>query len=221
MTGLSGLRLLAVGLGIMALSACGPDTSEIATLTGAKAVVAAAVAPITKRNAPKANNQMTRAKLANILTPVDLVTIETTGAQGVIAKIGTNRGVETWSSVDNKTLAMRNGIIIATRGLGADLISAAAPQAIAAGQTYQRSHVVLDGADQPVTSRFSCHMTAGAAETIVVVERSYATRRITERCSGDSGAFVNDYWVETSGKLRKSRQLISKDIGFVVIEHLI
>ena len=216
-------RALLLLLGIIGLSACGSDNNQTGTATPI-GVAASALKNSLGRAAKPAPGGigMTRATLANIVTPVDLVTIETSGAQGVIAKISTNRVVETWSSLDNKTLSMRDGVVVATRGLGADLMSAAVPQLaqLRSSQPFTRSHVTLSGEDKPITSSYFCHPVQNGPKNIVVVERSYATQHITEQCNGPDSGFSNDYWFEIGGKLRRSRQFVSESVGFVVIEHL-
>lgn len=216
-------RALLLLLAIIGLSACGSDNSQSGTATPIGVAASALKNSLGRTSKPAPGGiGMTRATLANIVTPVDLVTIETSGAQGVIAKIGTNRGVETWSSVDNKTLSMRDGVIIATRGLGADLMSADVPQLmqLRSGQPFTRRHVILSGEDKPITSSYFCHPVQNGPKSIVVVERSYPTQHVTEQCNGPDGGFSNDYWFDVGGKLRRSRQFVSENVGFVVIEHL-
>lgn len=217
-------RSILVAFATLAVAACGSDKTSTGTTDALKAVASSVTGPLRAKPDPDAKGiGLTRAALANILTPVDLVTVEKTGAQGVIAKIATNRGVETWSSVDGKTLSMRNGIILATRGLGGDLMSAAVPtasQLMQANSHHQRTHTILDGEDKPVIQRFDCRSARQGAETITVVERPYSTYRVQETCAGDAGGFLNEYWFESGGKLRRSRQMISNSVGIVAIEHL-
>lgn len=213
-----------LGVGLLSLTACGTDKDKTETATPVNAVIGAVSGIFSKtEKSPVEGMGMTRAALANFVTPVDMVTIEKTKAQGVIAKIGENRGVETWSSVDHKTLSMRNGMLVATHGLGEDLVLATVPQIsqlTRQGQAYERQHILLDGEDKPVKLRFACKTAHKGTETITVVERAYTTQHLTETCSGPTGGFANDYWLENGGQLRRSRQWISENVGFVVIERL-
>lgn len=224
MTNVTFPRLLSFCLVLGVLASCGSDQGPGSTTNALKATASAVTGGLwTKQKPATAGLGLTRAALANIVTPVDLVTIESRGVQGVIAKIATNRGVETWSSLDKKTISLRGGVIVATRGLGEDLMSASVPQTAqlrSAGASFQRVHTVLTGDDKPDYQRFDCTVSARGAETITVVERTYPTQHMTENCIGPSGRFSNDYWFQSGEKLRKSRQWISKTVGFVVIEHL-
>lgn len=215
--------LLVLCLGFGGLSACGSDQKEISTFSALQSYGTGLAGKFRKTAVPAGASQgITRATVDGIGAPVDLVTIENRGAQGLIVQVGTNGSVETWSSADNKTLSMRNGMLVATRGLGGDLMSAAVPNLaqLESGQTVKRAHTVLDGEDKPFTHRFDCRGIRNGAKTITVVERSYQTQHITEDCNGPDGSFSNDYWVQTGGKLRRSRQFVSESVGFVVIEHL-
>lgn len=205
----------------LALAACGTATDETA---GARAWLALAQQGL-GRDAPAAAPQggLTRAALAQVLTPVDLVTVDSTGASGLIARIGTNAGVETWSSADDKTLSFRNGVLVATRGLGADLMAADVPPlaGLAAGQgSHGRTHVTLTGDESPNRATYACVLATLGPETVVIVERAYATRHVQETCSGRDGSFVNDYWFDGRGILWQSRQWTGRDLGHLTIRRL-
>lgn len=207
----------------MSLTGCGTDTDRLQGFGIAKGIASDVTGKMRRKAPPSKDLGLTRAGLASIKTPVDLVTIENVNATGVIAKIGSNNGVETWSSVDHRTLSMRNGVVVATRGLGADLMSASVPGVstlASAGQGYGRVHVLLNGEDKPIKNRYSCSVADMGTETLTIVERSYTTRHMREECTGPQGSFANDFWFQSGGKLRKSRQWISQDVGYVLIQHL-
>lgn len=217
------LRLSGFAAVMTGLTACGSDQAEFGATGAFKSAAMSTSDSLRGKDKADAAAPITRASLANIITPVDLVTIERRGAQGVIAKIATNRGVETWSSIDKKTIAMRDGVIVGTRGLGEDLMAAATPllgQIRGGVGSYSRTHTLLDGEDKPVYHRYNCSANQAGSETITVVERSFAVMRVTETCKGPSGGFSNDFWFQNDGKLRKSRQWISESVGYVAIEHL-
>lgn len=217
------IRLLALCIASIGVFGCGSDQSNPAISLN-KAIFAKIASPAGQSSTSSAApDTLTRAALAGIGQPVKRVTVENYGAKGLIVNIATNGNVETWSSTDNRVLSMRNGIIIASRGFGGDLMSAVVPQltqVAKGGQTYQRRHVVLDGEDKPISLYFNCETRTNGATSITVVERSYVTQHITESCSGTSGGFSNEFWVEHGGILRRSRQWINESVGFVVIEHL-
>jgi hypothetical protein len=215
------LPLLVACLG---LSACSSNSEKGLTNETLNLVIEAAKAKKAGKTAPAASGfTLTRAQVASLGIPIDLVEIESRSATAGTFQIATNGDVETWASQDKISLSFRNRVVVATRGLGEDLMSAGVPtlaQLQSAGSSYQRSHTILDGEDKPVQQTYDCHVGKPVAERITVLERSYATRHITEVCSGPSGSFDNDYWLQSDGKIRKSRQFVSNSVGYVVIEHL-
>lgn len=220
-------RLFCALTSLALLAACGNDTSRVDSFDLVKEAVTKSTDKVrgasTAPAAPQKDLGLTRAFLATLSAPVDLVTIEQYGAQGVIAKIATNGPVETWSSIDHKTLGLRNGVIVSSRGLGDDLLAATVPSVADLsrdGEGHQRLHTTLGPSDLPAVRRYDCSIAAVGPETLVLVERSYATRHFRETCVSPWGNFVNDYWLQNSGKIRQSRQWISKTVGYVAVKHL-
>lgn len=200
------------------LAACGSD-SDSATNTDIVRSFASSAFGVVKPAGP-APERMTRARLAEVLTPVMLVTIDSTGHEALIAEIETNGSVATWSSVDDITISLKNGVIVATRGFGADLMSAAVPavsRSSGGGASHTRVHVLLNGEDQSVRTRFSCTMQNLGTKAVDVVQVSYQTTHVVESCTADGATFKNDYWISSDQKIRKSRQWISPDVGFLTI----
>lgn len=137
-------------------------------------------------------------------------------------------GVVNWRTADNTGLALSPaGMLVATRGLGADLHTADSARTaalIAAGQggTARRRHVYLDGVYRPVTVDLTCTVTPAGAETLVLNNRSLRTIRFDETCRGDDVAITNRYWRDASGPLiRQSSQWVSPGAGTIHLQRLI
>lgn len=220
---LSPLALLAAAA--LGLSACGSDTDETLSARSFQAVVQSAVRSGRRSGPaapPEAQLGLTRAILQSNQINASLVTIERAGASALMAPIAANRGIQTWASQDAKTLSFRDGILVATRGLGDDLMTASVPSPaqIAAGGSWNRVHVTLDGEDRPQRHRYSCTAATVGPARIEIVERSYATRLVRETCRGADGGFENEYWFQTGSDLRQSRQWIGRSLGHVAIRRL-
>ncbi|MCE6952242.1 YjbF family lipoprotein [Cereibacter sphaeroides] len=167
---------------------------------------------------------LTRAKLARVTSPLSVVTVEATGAWALMVPFQRNGTVETWSSTDDRTIAMRDGILLATRGLGADLMSVEAPSAAqiaSASGTHRRVHYQIDGQDQTVRTEFRCTLATDGMKTITIVQRNYATRHVLEHCEGSTGQFTNEYWVENAGFVRQSRQTFDQKLGKLKISRVL
>lgn len=206
-------------MGALLLSACGNDSEPTSNGALLKSLSSSGMAQL--RGGADAAPPMTRARLAEVLTPVMLMTIERTGVEALFAEIETSRGVETWSSVDDITISLRNGVIVATRGFGADLMAASVPAVTLAsggGQGHMRRHSTLSGTDQPVLTEFACQFSRDGVKAVDIVQISYQLTHIVETCTAGDLSFQNDFWIGSDQKIRKSRQWISPEAGFITIE---
>jgi hypothetical protein len=210
-----------LGFGLL-LSGCGSDTDATAGARILKDVTAAA---IQRRNAPATPPPpTTRARLAQYKTPMIMAEIPSLGLFTFVVPYGQNGDVETWASSDDKTISMRQGVMIATRGFGSDLMQAAVPsisQIASASGSYDRVYYYLDGADQTQRRDFRCSLSNLGTGTITVVERQHTVRHVAETCTGDSGEFTNEYWFENGTFLRKSNQLINLEWGPIVLSRVV
>ena len=167
---------------------------------------------------------MLRSALEKDGQPILLVANQTLNFAGLMAPYGMNGDVRTWATEQYVTLSTRDGIVVATRGFGPDLMSAVAPSLaqIAAGQgTVQRRYYYLDGADQTRSFAYGCSLTRAGSETITILARPYATSRITESCSGPAGSFKNEYWFDNRHILRQSHQFFVPGTDDLMLQSVI
>lgn len=212
--------LFAVLAALVVLSGCGSDQDAFPV---ARQVQGFAKERLSGTEAAAQPAQLTRALLAQVVSPVQLVTIEKFKKQALVAEIARNGGVETWSTMDDVTIATRDGVLVATRGFGDDLMSAAVPGAgrlRSGSDQLTRRYVHLSGLDQTVNLTLTCTTSNPVSEAVEIVEKVYSTRRVDETCEGDGLQFTNSYWWDGSGKLRKSRQWVSHNVGSILIEDL-
>jgi group 4 capsule polysaccharide lipoprotein GfcB/YjbF len=213
---------------LLGLAACSGGT-EAPTLN--QQVIAAGRAAITARTAPRAAApELTPALLDTVLGSFLEVTRETTG-QTAFLYVETQRRdagpglITVWRTVDEITLSTRNGVLIATRGFGGDILSGGVrvsgdqpgPAGSGARVLYIRA---LDNKRRRLA--LACEQSDLGPETIEIVERRHATRRIQERCTDAGGGVVlNDYWVDSrAGLVWKSRQWAGPDVGYLRLRRL-
>lgn len=126
--------------------------------------------------------------------------------------------ITVWRTDSNETLTVRGGVLIATRGLGGDLLSSSL-QLSSSGQGPASGQRVLDvrsGDNSKTTLVLNCEVTDLGPETIGIIERQYPTRHLRERCVGGGGTVTNDYWLDTRRSLvRQSRQWAGPQIGYL------
>lgn len=201
------------------LAACSNNPEKPSILADGKAIFSAT--RVTGKAKPAAAVQLTPELIA-AAAPVPLIalTVENDGRSTVLARMASNGGVDTFSTADKITVSTRDGIVVATRGLGYDLISANAPSAshIARGQgQHRRSYQTLDGLDQIQNVIYNCALSATGSESVNVAGYSVPARRVSERCESDNALIENEYFVDGAGRIRVSRQSIGPAGGFLRI----
>lgn len=218
-------RLVVAALALAMVGACGNDKSgpnPIAATLGKMAKASVARVKAKKSGGGTAPAPITRADLEKYGVPILRVTSTTLGQDGFLTISDTKGEVQTWATPDGVSFSLRNGVLIQTRGLGADLMSSQGPTIaqIASGGSYQRVYFYL-GADDAATRRtFDCVAAVVGRETIEVIGRSHAVTHVTETCTQTGGKRTNDYWIEGS-TIRKSRQIASAQIGYIDFERVV
>ncbi len=140
------------------------------------------------------------------------------------APFGRNGDVQTWASTGYQQISLRDGVMVATRGFGPDLMSAAAPSiaTIARGNgTTRRQYFYLDGADQRQVVEYTCNLAVAGSESITVMTKVHATRKVTESCSGPAGSFTNSYWFENGLNLRQSSQFLAPGLDNMFMQRVV
>lgn len=130
------------------------------------------------------------------------------------------KGEETWISPDHLSLGMKDGMLIATRGLGNDQLSADARQtrtALTSGQNAITEHFVtlLAEGSTAKTLAFRCQVTRERQEPVQLSKNYTAdTDLFSEACTNGQVEFRNLYWVERGSRnIVQSRQWISEATG--------
>lgn len=174
----------------------------------------------TQSQDPAAQRQM----LEQVGRPILAVSVPKTRYASMMTPYGQNRNIETWASGTPETVSLRDGILVATRGFGSDIMSSVAPDVarVRSGSgSFNRTYYYLDGADQPKSLAFSCQFSANGPEDVVIVGLSYPSHRVTEVCANPTLSFQNSYWFDGSGKLRQSDQYVSPQLGVMRLQRVI
>ena len=131
-------------------------------------------------------------------------------------RVGT---IVAWRSEDNASLTLRNGVLIATRGIGGDLISTDVhqlPSQIGPVGGGERRMFFLAGDNRSVPVIFACEVTDLGAEAVTIVEHTHRTRHVREHCDGPDGSIENDYWLDSgAGIIWMSRQWGGPEVGYL------
>ena len=128
--------------------------------------------------------------------------------------------LRTYRSPEGISIAYRDGIVVATRGFEADLIGADIgdlPAMLRAGSGINlREHGYLGGLDQVQTIQVACQIRDAGPERLDDLPTGPATLRLVkEACASDLLVFENSYWLDAAGRIIRSRQVVSPQVGFI------
>lgn len=183
--------------------------------------------PILGSDGPKIASPAAQLRAAEAQgAPTMKVIIEDRNTEGDVLRIVRRGDITTWLSRDNVSLTFEDGLLIGTRGMGRDLMSADVAQSaslIAARKTgpVTRAHGYLDGEDDIVIHGFDCRIEDRGPRRIDFNGTPRDTLLMAERCKGAAGNFLNFYWTAAeSGKILQSRQWVGPEIGAILQKHL-
>jgi hypothetical protein len=156
------------------------------------------------------------------------VTVENTGATGYLFVAAERNDdypgrVRVWRSEDNVTFAMRQGVLIQTRGLGHDVLSTAV--AIASGSlgpARDGERIMSIAALDKKSLQYvgSCDVRNLGSTQITIIGRSYPVRHVQEYCEFVNGQILNEYWIGSSDTVWQSRQWAGPGIGYLTFRRL-
>ena len=201
-------RIAGAAMALALMAACGNGTSGlVAGLMGGGAVDL---------------NAVSRGKIEAFGTPILRATVPALGVDVLLSIRETRGDVVTWEAAEGITFTFRAGVLIETRGLGPDLMSASAPSGgqIAAGSGFNRSYYYLWDDDRTQRRSYACTPESRGAEAVTIYGRTHQTRRVAEVCQSAEGRISNDFWFE-SGAIRQSRQWVSPDAGYATFARVV
>lgn len=158
--------------------------------------------------------------------PALLISIETReDALAPFAALTTRDGRTTWRSADGVGVTTQNGLLQATRGLGADMLASDTSQSAALLSTNQpgiaeRFHTFLNGDDQAITRAYICEITSRGPRRIDVGRGPEPARLMAEDCASLTDAFTNLYWIAPTGAVLQSRQWAGAFTGPLALRQL-
>ena len=189
------------------------------TALAALALMAACAAPV----AIDIRGTLTRAQIDGSPQPLLLAEVPGNAVAATLIPLGSRDGMDTWRTAGNQTLSFRDGVLIATRGLGDDLMSADVSGTLAAlngaAGDYARHQTYLDGDGQTVFRSLLCSMDAGRPATVDSFGVTFPTTLRVETCHTTGLSIENRYWTD-AGRMRRAEQWIGPALGPLVTERL-
>ena len=132
---------------------------------------------------------------------------------------------QTWLGADGATVTLDKGILKASRGMGDDVMGGEIfipPWAkIKKSAEYKRRISFLNGNNQIQSKTFKCKMTKIDDRIIINIWTvDFEVVLYEEHCSGNRGEIKNEYYLDRSNIVRKSKQYHSETVGYITIERL-
>ena len=151
--------------------------------------------------------------------PTMEVVLRTKGTSLTLVALDRDQDIVLWSSRLGAQIALRDGVVVSTRGLGGDLMSSRAPalaEISAAPAEYARLYEYLDGADEMQRKSYDCK-----TESKIVGESEPKLRQVIETCiSQDRRSISNEYVFTADNRLMASKQWVTSSAGYAEISHL-
>lgn len=177
---------------------------------------------------PQLVSRIAQNALSKTTGPVSVYTLEDRKAVAVLRPIEQNGAHQTWASYgssDRRSVTTRNGVLVATRGLGNDLMSSRIEPLL--DVVAQREYGVatiqqryLDGENKIVTLKSDCKITRGDSESLAGANGTASVVRMTAECWQSDRSVVNSYLVDPSGEILQSRHWAGPTMGYSTIRRL-
>lgn len=178
-------------------------------------------------SAPQVVSRAQYQRLVEAGQPQMLAVVESREFSAPLVLLHRANGVEVWVSADGASVSLRDGVVVATRGLAPDLMSADASQTarlLAARQEGEAElfQTHLDGEDRLRTSAYVCDLHDIQPFDLDLGTRVVPTRYMVQACHGMREDFLNYFWVDTrTGDIRQSRQVIHPELGLLALRQVL
>ena len=219
------MRLIFSILSLIALSACGNSTELVTGETEVLKIIKDKLdAPSGATAYIDARKVVSRDIIDGVGVPILFVEIDR-GQNGTMTQYpGVGVG-QTWLGMDGSTITLDNGLLKATRGMGDDLMGSEISLEINWSDLeevpYERRMAYLRFDNKTHINEYSCTLTdMNSMETISLFDAEFSVNHFQETCQGAAGSFVNDYYIDTEGLVRNSRQYQGNKIGYMTIARL-
>tara|TARA_R110002012_G_scaffold47399_1_gene124203 strand:- start:9383 stop:10018 length:636 start_codon:yes stop_codon:yes gene_type:complete len=206
-------RFFAPALGVLLLlSACGDTQNGTPLQLGLSQLQNIGKPPHQTLTAAQIRSRLTPELLATLPEGVIIATLEQRQVSSVLLEAGRNGDTVTYLTPDGISLALREGMLVGTRGLGFDLMNADVEEPLAAlaggaASGVVRLHRYLDGENATVLRSFVCDYVRSGSN-------------IAETCHTPDLTVNNSYEMTQDGRIAASRQWIGPDLGYVKIQQV-
>lgn len=203
-----------------------PGRARIGLLFAALSTLAVASCSAQGPGADEIRGLLRQAGVERLDQPLILADLPSQGTAATLLPAGRNGDVVTWQAGGGAQISLDRGVVVATRGLGFDLMSADASATVArlhgsaSGASYERFASYMDGENETVFAALVCEMQPRGRQVLPLLSSRYEVLFIEETCALPDATMTNYYWRQPDGTIRKSRQWVGPEIGYIEIELL-
>ena len=172
-----------------------------------------------------ARKLVTRQKIDQSGMAVLFIELESGHNGTLILYPGQNVG-EVWLGLDGATVILDKGFLVATRGMGDDLMSTSTKffsglKSNEKPSAYQRTYRWLREDNRIMERTYRCRVfLKEVGKRIAVFNEDFVTDLYGEACDANASQIKNSYYLDDKGMIRRSYQYHSPTLGHVLIERL-
>ena len=178
-----------------------------------------------KTKGEDARDVMTAERLDTAGSPVLLAVTRSVDQGNTLIPISANRGTVQWTDIAGGGLLTRGGVLVGTRGLGHDLLTADAAglrAALAAGggTRVNRIETHLRADNVQIRRQYLCDVMPVGRDTLSFYGSTFEAVVYEERCRGEGETRVNRYWLDGGGVVRRQEVVVSDEAGVLELSLL-
>ncbi|MDG1004920.1 MAG: YjbF family lipoprotein [Emcibacteraceae bacterium] len=168
---------------------------------------------------------LSRKQIDAAAVPVLFVKLES-GQNGTFTRYPGQGVGQTWLGADGATITFEQGVLKASRGMGADLMGSSSSMPAwkklrHSDANYRREVSFITGNNKILRFILECEIKKNdRQEKVEIWALKFLTTKYDESCYHKKDTIRNVYFVDNKNIVRKSRQYHSKKIGYIVTERL-
>ena len=172
-----------------------------------------------------AKNLLSREKIDEFAIPILFVELET-GQNGTLTLYPGEGIGQTWLGSDGATITLDQGVLLASRGMGNDLMGVSSSMPTwknikSNATTYTRKMSYLTGNNKIIMKQFICSIdNISGQENLKIWNVAFKVKKYEEICTQNDFTIKNIFYLDDRQIVRSSYQYHSETIGFLKIERL-
>lgn len=174
---------------------------------------------------PDLRSQLTPELVAKLPVKVMLVELPKAKSAALTGVDTVKSDTTTWRSLEDQTIALQHGVVIATRGLAFDLMGSEVgllPENVInfsqSGESAVRSFSFLDGENVIRTVSYKCFYKVVEPTLVKRLSGEASLASVIEHCPKGGQDIMNQYYFDERSTQVTSRQWLGDTLGYAIVE---